>query len=153
MNNQDQLSNCPHCGSDANYITKQSDTYINQMCFGCGYITNSLMKKGTDFFEQQMEILPELYKDLSWEDPDTHEVWFPSTINVPDKGMIFANGKSKDNWKWAVVQAVDIPEEDQHKYPNPHKKGEFYSRRMDMKTLKEYSKYEFVNALESINIF
>lgn len=153
MQNQDSLISCSHCLCDACYSTQVTDEITNQMCYGCGYMTNSAMKKGNQFYDQQIEILPELYKEISWENPKTNEVWFPSTINMPDKGMVFVNGKTKENWKWAVVKAIDIPEEERFKYPNPTKKGEFYSKRMDMKTLKEFKQGEFIEALEELGVF
>ena len=32
--------------------------------------------------------------------------------------MIFANGKSSDNWKWAAVLAVPVTEEEKEKISN-----------------------------------
>ena len=45
------------------------------------------MKEGSDFYNQQIEILPELYKDLAWTDPKTGLIWLPNTINI--KEIIF----------------------------------------------------------------
>jgi len=77
----------------------------------------------------------------------------PTTINVPSQGMVFANGSSSINWKWAAVKAVPVKEEEKTKYPNPHKKGEFYAWRMDMNTLKEFEEKDFIEALEYIGVF
>ena len=48
-----------------------------------------------------MEILPELYKDLKHEDKNG-QIWFPSTVNLPKQGMVFANGSSIKNWEWVL---------------------------------------------------
>ncbi len=150
----DKMQICQKCGSDASYLTQINETIENKMCYGCGFWSNSLMKKGEDFYNEQMEILPELYKELAWEDEKTKEIFIPSTINIPELGMIFANGSSKNDWKWAAVKAMDIPQEDRYKYPNPHIKGEFYSRKMDMSTLKEFPAIEgYVDAMEYIDVF
>ena len=53
------------------------------------FISNSLMVKDSDFIKEQSEILPELYKDLFYEDKDGG-IWMPSTVNLPNLGMIFA---------------------------------------------------------------
>ncbi len=151
-NQQDSLTNCPHCLCDAMYVTKIAKDIYNKQCFGCGYYTTSMLKEGNEFYNTQIDILPELYKDLSWKDELTQEIWFPTTINIPDKGMIFANGKSKETWKWAAVKAVDIPKEDQHRFPNPNKKGEFYERKMDMTTLKQFDQKEFIEAMEFLDL-
>ena len=34
------------------------------MCYGCGFTTNTLMTKDSEFLEEQLEVLPEIYKDL-----------------------------------------------------------------------------------------
>ena len=84
----DNLVNCDRCGSDAAYVQEVNDKIKNYQCYGCGFITNSLLVKGSDFFEEQMELLPNLYKELMGED-EFGKVWMPSTINLPEKGMVF----------------------------------------------------------------
>jgi hypothetical protein len=49
-----------------------------------------------------MEVLPELYKELMGED-ENGLIWIPSAINIPDKGMVFADGANGSNWAWAVL--------------------------------------------------
>ena len=109
------------------------------------------MKVGEEFYEQQVAILPELYKDLLLED---HEnlIWMPSSVNIPTQGMVFANGSSSLQWGWAAVKAVPVIEEEKEKYPIPGKKGEFYSFRMDMTTLKEFPERDFMEALSYIGV-
>ena len=34
------------------------------MCYGCGFTTNTLMTEDSEFLEEQLEVLPEIYKDL-----------------------------------------------------------------------------------------
>ena len=47
---------CPRCGSDACYVQEVNHEIKNYQCYGCGFITNSLLKKGSQFFEEQMEL-------------------------------------------------------------------------------------------------
>ena len=110
------------------------------------------MKQGSQFFEEQMELLPNLYKELMGED-DEGLVWMPATINLPSHGMVFANGTSGKNWRWAAVQSVPVKEEEKEKYPIPGKPKEFYEQRMDMETLKEFDEKDFIEALDYINVF
>jgi hypothetical protein len=148
----DNLKICDRCGSDACYVQEINQDIKNYQCMGCGFQTNSIMKKGSDFFEEQMEILPNLYKELMGED-DEGKVWMPTTINIPQKGMVFANGNSIDSWKWAAVKAVPVKDEDKEKYPIPGKEGEFYEWRMDMTTLSEYGEKDFIDAMDYIGVF
>ena len=147
----DKLIVCKRCGSDACYVTEVNDKIKNHFCYGCGFQSNSLMKKDEEFYNKQIELLPNLYKELMGEDEDGM-IWMPSTINIPEKGMVFANGSSGDNWKWAAVHAVPVKDEDKEKYPNPHKKGEYYKWRMDMDTIKEFDESDFIEALDSIGM-
>jgi len=148
----DNLKICDRCGSDACYVQEVNQDIKNYQCMGCGFQTNSLMKKDSDFFEEQMEILPILYKELMGEDEDG-KIWMPTTINLPQKGMIFANGKSVDDWRWAAVKAVPVTDEDKEKYPIPGKKDEYYEWRMDMTTLNEYGEKDFIDAMDYIGVF
>jgi len=148
----DNLTICPcQRQSDACYIQEVSSEIKNYMCYGCGFISNSLMKEGERFYEEQIEILPELYKDLFWTDEDG-KIWMPSVVNEPTKGMVFANGASVSNWSWGAVKAVPVKEEEKEKYPIPNKKGEYYQFRMDMTTLKNFDKFGFIDALSYINV-
>ena len=148
----DNLIICDRCGSDACYVQEVNDKIKNYQCYGCGFITNSLLVKDTQFFNEQMELLPNLYKELMGEDEEG-KIWMPSTVNMPGKGMIFANGKNSLEWKWAAVLSVPIDKKDKEKYPNPNKKGEFYEWRMDMDTLKEFDEKDYMDALDYIGIF
>lgn len=149
--NTDKLEKCPRCGSDACYSQKINKEITNFMCYGCGFQSNSLMKKEGQFLEEQIEILPELYKDLIYED-DNGQSWLPSTINLPEQGMVFANGSKSDNWKWAAVKAIEVKEEEKEKYPIPNKEGEYYKHRMDMTTMKMFEERDYMDALSYIGV-
>jgi hypothetical protein len=147
----DNLTICKRCGSDACYTQEVTPEIINYFCYGCGFQTNTLMKEGEEFFEQQKELLPELYKDIIYKDEE-EQMWMPSMINVPDKGMVFANGNDSTNWKWAGVKAVAVTEEEKHKYPIKGKKDQYYEFRMDMSTMIPFEEKEFMDALSYIGV-
>lgn len=147
----DNLIICARCGSDACYVEEVNQDIKTYFCYGCGFQTNSLMKEGENFYEEQINILPELYKDLLNKDGDGH-VWMPTTINVPDKGMVFANGPSKEDWGWAAVKAVPVTEEEKEKYPIPGKKDQYYEWRMAMDTIQMFPEREFMEALSYIGL-
>lgn len=147
----DNLIICARCGSDACYVDEVNQDIKTYFCYGCGFQTNSLMKEGEAFLERQLEVLPELYKDLLNKDDDGH-VWMPTTINIPEKGMIFANGPSKEQWTWSAVKAVPVTEEEKEKYPIPGKAGQYYEWRMDMSTMVNFTEREFIDALSYIGV-
>jgi len=148
----DKLEICHRCGSDACYVTEVNQDIKNHFCYGCGFQSNTLMREGELILEEQMEVLPELYKDLKYED-ESGQIWFPSTINLPKKGMVFANGSTSSNWKWAAVKSIEVKEKEKEKYPIPGKKGKFYENRMDMTTMKMFEENDFIGALTYIGIF
>jgi hypothetical protein len=151
METKDRIIDCPKSGKDLCYEIEVAPNIKHYNSLSCGFWTNSLMKEGTEFYNEQVKILPELYKDLLWEDPETNLVWVPNTINLKDKGMIYAFG-DKDNWKWAAVLAVPIGEEEKTKYPIPGKKDEYYSWRMDSSTTKYFDENDYIEALSYIKV-
>ena len=148
----DKIIMCPKSGGDLCYETQVTPEITNWMSLSCGYWTNSLMKEGSEFYNEQFETLPELYKDLAWKDESTELIWLPQTINEPQKGMVFANGTNVKEWKWAAVKAVPVTEEEKHKFPIPKQPGKFYEWRMDMGTLQHFDEREFIDALEYIGL-
>ena len=130
----DNLTICSRCGSDACYTTEVNDKIKTYSCFGCGFITNTLMTRDSEFLNEQMESLPDLYKELMGED-ENGLVWMPNTVNVPSQGMVFADGTNGSNWKWGAV----LPDESGEK--------------MDMSTIKHFSERDYIEALDYIGAF
>ena len=147
----DNLINCARCGSDACYVDEVNQDIKTQFCYGCGFQTNSLMKVGENFYEQQIGILPELYKDLLIEDHQ-NLVWMPSSVNIPTQGMVFANGSSLSDWSWAAVKATKVTEEEKEKYPIPKQPGKYYEYKMNMETIQHFEERDFIDALEYIGL-
>jgi len=147
----DNLVTCKRCGSDACMETEPYQNIKSYHCMGCGFTTNTLMKEGEAFLEEQKEILPELYKDLMFTD-DESKIWMPSSINIPEQGMVFANGTGAELWKWSAVKAIPVTEEEKEKYPIPGKEGQYYEWRMDMTTLQMFPERDFMEALSYIGV-
>jgi len=143
--NFDELKECTRCGSDACYRQEVTKDISIEMCYGCGFQSNSLMKKGNEFFNDQSETLPELYKALMDEEEETGKVWMPSTINVEDKGMVFADGSGRNNWRWGAVKVIPVTEEESEKYQGK-------KHRPDMSTIKHFEERDFMDALSYIGL-
>lgn len=129
----DNLVICDRCGSDACYVTEVTNEVKTYSCFGCGFVTNTIMTRGSQFLEEQMAGLPDLYKELMGED-ENGLVWMPNTVNIPGKGMVFADGVNSEQWKWGAVLASE--------------EGE----KMDMSTIKHFEEREYMDALSYINV-
>ena len=143
---QDQLLICPKCQCDGCYITPINETKNNYFCWGCGFQTNDLMVEGEFNFVAYEETLPELYKDIKYTD-EVGRVWYPISINIPDRGTVFLNGKNKDATEWSAIKVVELTEEEkvQPKYKNLVYKS-------DPKSLKSFGS-DFIEAIDYIGMF
>jgi hypothetical protein len=102
----------------------------------------------SEFLKEQMEALPELYKELFYIDSNLM-VWMPSVVNKPSQGMVFVNGTDKNNWQWAAVKAIPMPEDEKAKFKA---KGKDYEWKMDMENLKHYPERGYMEALSYIGV-
>jgi hypothetical protein len=144
----DNLTTCDRCGSDACYVQEVNQDVKLHFCYGCGFQANTAMKRDSEFLQQQMETLPELYKELMGED-ENGTIWMPSVVNIPDKGMVFADGPNGQQWQWAAVKATLMSEEEKAKFKE---KGKEYDYKMDMTTLTHFPEREFIEALTYIGV-
>lgn len=132
---KDKLTICARCGSDACYEQNMGADYTIYLCYGCGFTTNTLMHSESKFLEEQIEVLPELYKDLMYTD-DKGLNWMPSATNNPEKGMVYANGRNAQEWKWTAIKVED---------------GK--TKKMDMKNAKHFDERDYMDALDYIGMF
>ena len=141
----DEIINCPKSGGDLCYKVEINKEITNFLSLSCGFWTNTLMKENSEFYNEQLSTLPELYKDIAWKDPDTDLIWIPNTINIEDKGMVFADGSDVESWRWAAVKVKPVEEEEKEKFNN----AKF---RADMSTIKHFSERDYMDALSYIGI-
>ena len=126
---KESLIICPKCGGNA--CSEMTNGVVTiWICMGCGFTSNNTI---TDKNVDEMEsTLPELYKALKYKDADG-KYWYPNSVMLDDKSMVFAEGTNNEDWKWSAVQA---------------KEG-----KADMTTKKEYEQNEFMDALEYVGYF
>jgi hypothetical protein len=132
----EEIINCPKSKGDLCYKTQISPELSTYLSLSCGFWTNTLMKEGEEFYEQQMQDLPELYKDLAWKDPETNLVWLPNTINNQEQGMVFAYGPNKDSWGWGAAKAIQ-------------EEGKW---KMDLANMQVFAERDYMDALSFIGV-
>jgi hypothetical protein len=126
---KESLIICPKCGGNACHEASNNKLTV-WSCFGCGFTANTTT---TDLNIETIEaVMPQLYIDLKFKDQKGY-YWYPSTVILEDKSMVFAEGISIDDWKWSAVQSKDS--------------------KADMTTKKEYEINEFMEALDYIGFF
>lgn len=140
---EDSLCTCARCYSNICYQRKQQGILV-WSCMGCGFTSNELMIEGSQLVTETEEVMPELYKDIKFID-DKKQIWYPTVINVEDKGTVFVNGTNKDNWGWACIQSVETTDEEKEKF----KGAKFKS---DPKTLRTFSKDQFDDAVNYLGL-
>ena len=141
----EQLTICKRCGSNACYEQQVDENVKTWLCMGCGFTTSTVMIEGSEPIRNILETSPELYKDLMHTDADGC-IWVPSTITLPNRGMVFLDGTSAKDWKWAAVKAVPLQEGDK-------KLNENQTHKMDMKNVQHFNERDFMDALEVIGFF
>jgi hypothetical protein len=146
----DKLVTCTRCGSNACYENRVNAIIKTYQCFGCGFVSNTLMKKGSEFLVKQMETLPDLYKELMGEDKKGL-IWMPSYINKPEMGMVFMNGTRASDAKWAAVKAVKVT--DENMADHQLKDGTYPKYFMDMKNMQSFEEKDYMEALDFVGFF
>jgi hypothetical protein len=126
---KESLIICPRCGGDACHEVS-NDKLTVWSCFGCGFTSNSTLTE--DKLDEVETVMPQLYKDLRFKDENDY-YWYPSTVILENKAMVFADGKNKDEWKWAAVQSKDD--------------------KADMTTVKHFEEKDFMEGLDYIGFF
>ena len=126
---QESFILCPRCEGNACHEIS-NDKLTVWSCFGCGFTSNSTLTE--DKLEEVESVIPQLYKDLRFKD-DKGLYWYPNSVMLEDKSLIFADGKSSEEWKWAGVQSKD--------------------GKADMTTVKYFEEKEFMEALDYIDFF
>jgi hypothetical protein len=126
---KEQLTICAKCGSNACHEAS-NEKFTVWSCFGCGFTTNITLTE--DKLEEVEAVIPQLYKDLRFKDEKGY-YWYPSTVILEDKSMVFIEGTSINDWKWAAVQSKD--------------------NKADMTTKKEYEQNDFMEALDHIGFY
>ena len=139
-------------GSDACYeqtFEQDGKEVKTWLCMGSGFSTSTMMDKDSKIVKDTLETSPELYKDLMHID-ENDRAWFPATITLPGKGMVFADGTDKKNWRWAAIKAKVLTEEEikSGKYPKDQ------THKMDMQNMTHFeSNKGFMDALEIIGFY
>ena len=145
----EEKANCP-CDLDSHsncFVEKteiEGKPFESYMCFDCGMTSNSYLAFDSDKLEEYTKNNSELMNDLKIMDEEREIVWFPSVINMGEKGIIYPDGKLTD-WYWHYAKVVDIPEEDREKYDG-------HERRLDVENSEKFGQFEFMEACKSMGI-
>tara|TARA_B100000131_G_scaffold317469_1_gene359545 strand:+ start:1483 stop:1938 length:456 start_codon:yes stop_codon:yes gene_type:complete len=145
----EKQTTCPVCKDLSNNCVveqtvvadKQFESYI---CFQCGMTTNTHFAIDSEHLEKMTENNTQLMNDLKVIDEERGLVWFPSVVNMGEKGIIYPDGKEHD-WYWNYAPVVDVPEEERDQYDG-------HDKRLDIENPQKFGQFEFMEACIAMGI-
>jgi hypothetical protein len=140
---------CP-CKNGGNAFRDSFDKIEVSLCSTCGLMTTSKYLEDSDFMENIKNLsTPELLQ-ISILDENGFR-WFPSVIPFSKKGVIYAEPRGKNDFKWFVAPIVKVSEAEGHLYLNPDTNRPFENRIATEKAV-IFDKTEFIKVLEMSNL-
>ena len=118
--------------------------FESYMCFKCGMTSNSYLAFDSEKLEEYTKSHSKLMNDLKIVDEKRGVVWFPSVINMGEKGVIYPDGELTD-WYWYYAKVVEIPEDERENYDG-------HERRLDVENAEKFGQFEFTEACQSMGI-
>ena len=112
---------CPNCFDTDRCFEEVQETYSSYLCFNCGYMSDSRYEFNSLQLLDNLKKSPKLVTSLQFIDKKRNIVWFPSIINMGEKGMIYPEGQAK-SWNWKYSKVIDIPENEREKYQGHNKR-------------------------------
>jgi len=144
----ERVVDCPICYDTDACFEDMQETFSSYMCFNCGFMSNTIY---TDDNLNQIENSSKLVNELKSFDEERKIYWYPSVVNMGQKGIIFPEG-SPDNWIWKYAEVIPIKEEEQLDYPIPGEDDKYYTEKLDVEGAKKYGQYEFLQACKDMGI-
>ena len=141
-------TNCPcELGSNVCFVEEtliEEKPFESFMCFSCGMTSNSFMAIDSEHLEKATENNTQLMNDLKIVDEERGLVWFPSVVNMGERGIIYPDGKAND-WYWNYAKVVEVPEEEREQYDGHDKK-------LDIENPEVFGQFEFLDACKAMGI-
>jgi hypothetical protein len=145
----DQLTPCRKCGSPLCY-ERHVDGIISWDCLQCGFNTNTLLLENTETVLTYESMIPSLFRDIKFIDSDGF-VWYPTTVTKEGIGIIFPDGTSKEDWKWAFARHIPVTEEEKARFKKKDEEG-YHKFKTDMKNVIHFDPQYFSQALEAAGL-
>jgi len=145
----EEKTNCPLCEDLHNncFVERteiEGKPFESYMCFGCGMTTNSYMAIDSEKLEELTKNNTQLMNDLKIMDEERGLIWFPSVVNMGEKGLIYPDGDKLD-WNWHYAKVIDVPEEEREHY-------EGHDKRLDIENPEVFGQFEFMDACQAMGI-
>ena len=145
----EQKTSCPICKDlHNNCVVEKTEIdglpFESYICFECGLTTNSHFALDSEHLEKATENNTQLMNDLKIIDEERSLVWYPSVINMGEKGIIYPDGSITD-WHWYYAAVVDVSEDEREKYDGMEK-------RLDIENPQKFGQFEFMSACVAMGV-
>ena len=140
----ERVITCPVCFDTDHCFEEIQENYSSYLCFRCGFMSDSRYVIDSLQLTENLKKSPKLVQESKFEDRDRNIVWFPSVINMGEKGIIYPEG-DRVNWHWYYAKVVDIPEEDRDEYDG-------HEKRLDVENAEKFGQFEFMEACKSMGV-
>tara|TARA_B100002019_G_C21221774_1_gene575117 strand:- start:494 stop:955 length:462 start_codon:yes stop_codon:yes gene_type:complete len=145
----EEKTTCPLCKDLSNkcFVERteiEGEPFESYLCFQCGMTSNSYMAIDSEKLEDMVKGNTQLMNEAKIIDEERDIIWFPSVINMGEKGMIYPDGTTS-NWHWYYARVVDVTEEEREKYDGMEK-------RLDIETPQKFGQFEFTEACMAMGI-
>ena len=117
----ERVIDCPICYNTDQCFEEVQEKYSSYLCFNCGFMSDSRYEIGSIQLIENLKQSPKLVQDKAYDDKERNIVWFPSVINMGEKGMIYPEGKP-ESWFWKYARVVEVPKEERSQYGGHDKK-------------------------------
>ena len=142
-------TSCPICKDlHNNCVVEKTEVdgspFESYICFECGLTSNSYFALDSEHLEKATENNSQLMNDLKIIDEERGIVWFPSVINMGEKGIIYPDGNVTD-WYWNYAAVIDVPEEERDQYDG-------HDKRLDIENPQKFGQFEFMEACKAMGV-
>ena len=133
------------CVVEEAHPTTNSTSYL---CMESGFTSHEHLIDDSEFQEKYEKNLTDLMLSCKVLDEDK-KAWYPTFMQLPG-GMLYAEGKSAQSWKWKVAKIIPIWGDERLNYPIPGQEDKYYTSKLDVDNAKTYDKEDFENALNEL---
>jgi hypothetical protein len=136
---------CP-CKNGGNAFRDSFDKIEVSICSTCGLMTTSQYQDDSEQMESIKALCPPEIIMISVLDENGFR-WFPSVLPFSKKGVIYAEPKGKDSFRWFVAPVVKVAEAEGYMYMDPETNKPYENRIATEKAI-IFERNEFMKALE-----
>jgi hypothetical protein len=140
----------PFTGKKSVIVETTAAGIETRICMDTGFTTNSEYKIGSDKIEEVEKSTTQLIRELRYTDDSLGQYWYPTTAMF-STGMIYPEGTT-EKWNWVYAPIIEVPEEEQEKYPIPGKPGEYYTTRLATDVAEYYVPTDFQEVCKRVGM-